>query len=371
MRRILRAALPLAIFLLLTVCLCSCTRAQTGSFTVVRGDEYSPYRTYGAAILPGFTITDGSLYQAVTAGGAAAAFDYQADEMTENGCFWYPQFQASVVIAVDRDKTDSAVSGWRDLAEIPDNVGLDDRVYLGEYLAAMTYGLTGELRDLSAACSLLRAVYASGRLDTSGAGRPVWICFDYEAAACAAQGRNIEIVVPAEGTLTFTSGIVSRSPLAGLSGFDLPSDAAVRPSARAGLFPDDSEYSRAAVLSDFTDIDRLLTNATRQYRRGVLRDKLFSSADGREHIILGDSLHVFRGGLAVERALPDRREADETYHLNRGRSRLRLGAAAHFQIPPDAVLGLVGCLLVRLLYLSARAAPALPAHGPYDCQAAV
>ena len=42
---------------------------------------------------------------------------------------------------------------------------------------------------------------------------PIQLCFDNQAAAWNRTGQDWEIIVPAEGTLSFTLGLLSDTPL--------------------------------------------------------------------------------------------------------------------------------------------------------------
>ncbi len=54
------------------------------------------------------------------------SFDSQAVPAVERGLadFWYPHYLATVIIAVDRDRTDANISGWADLAKVDEAVGM-------------------------------------------------------------------------------------------------------------------------------------------------------------------------------------------------------------------------------------------------------
>ena len=85
----------------------------------------------------------------------------------------------------------------------------DDRLTL----AALSYGLEGADYTGEQAISFLKQLAAAGRLVNNDFSQPVFVCLDYQAVALNQQGRNLQIVVPAQGTLTFTGGLLSNHSL--------------------------------------------------------------------------------------------------------------------------------------------------------------
>ena len=74
----------------------------------------------------------------------------------------------------------------------------------------MSYALEGGDCTLSAAAVPLEVLYTAGNLRFADYETPVLICFDYQAAAMQMAGRDMEIIVPAEGTLCFEKGLPER-----------------------------------------------------------------------------------------------------------------------------------------------------------------
>ena len=227
-------------------------------------------------------------------------YDAQALPALEQGLAqrWEPLYLATVVIALDRSQTDASISGWRDLLTAGEAVGMSDAepsVWLS--MAAISYALEGEDYSLTAAAKLLEGLYQRGNLRFDDYDAPVVICFDYQAAAMKLSGRDMEIVVPAEGTLCFQKGFLSHgigwdAVSAGAVlpiGFLLP-DALIQAGFRlpdgrcdAELYPPAEDYERAVTPADYTHVNQMAQQTTRILRREVRHVRLFSSADGREH----------------------------------------------------------------------------------------
>lgn len=217
---------------------------------------------------------------------AMEAYDAQAAPLMRayNAYFWYAQYAATAVLAIDRAQTDAVVSGWGDLPGAGQRVGITSREpELRLLLCAMSHALDSGFA-MEHTIELLAGLRRGGLLSTDDDSAPILICFDHEAAE-----RGLEIVVPAEGTLTFTKGLLSRSALsfpdalgAALvdAGFRLPDG-----TCDEGLYPPAADYARAAALSDYTRLNEAGQDAWRTFRRGVLRLRFYSTADGREHML--------------------------------------------------------------------------------------
>jgi hypothetical protein len=116
---------------------------------------------------------------------------------------------------------------------------------------------------------------------------PVLICFDYNAAMLIKNGRNLEIVVPREGTYSYEKGLLSKTPLQFAKGTDelLVSSGFRLLNGRGepSLYPAPSAYKNAKTVTDYRRIIAVSLNAVRVLRRNILRTRMYSSSDGREH----------------------------------------------------------------------------------------
>lgn len=282
-------------------------------------DTQSPYPS-AAQRLPGYEFkkdTSGYVAGRIAKNAAVEAFDFQAQTLLQSGhaLRYYPQYAATVVLAIDRDLTGALISGWNDLRNAGERVafqsgGVDFRCQF----AALSYGLSGESFSLDEALSLLECLSEKGLLCAQRTA-PVWICFDYEAAAEIKAGRNIEIVVPKEGTLSFECGLLSKNALV------LPEQAekliqyGLRMTAGAcdgALYPDSAAYSPARTLADSTRMNTAMENAYARYRREALHTRRLSTADGREHTLAAMAtilLVIAWGGSMIGRTLNKRLRA--------------------------------------------------------------
>ena len=146
---------------------------------------------------------------------ATEAFDVQALPALEHGVasYWYPQYLATVVIAVDRDRAAANISGWNDLFAEEEAVGIAGSCLNQMVFSAVAYGLEGEDYTLLGAANALGKMRKAGLLRPGSLEPALVICYDFQVAAMIRDGRNIEIVVPVEGTFSYERGLLSNTEL--------------------------------------------------------------------------------------------------------------------------------------------------------------
>lgn len=155
---------------------------------------------------------------------AIEVYDFEAERFqrgTSDPLYWYPHFTATVVFAVPEDAP-VPVTRWADLRQdvtivLPDCSPAREIFFL---LLAQRMGL-----DLDVAFHQLAQMKAEGRLRfypvhrgvrsifAGGDARDVYVLFDHEANLLIRSGARLTVVTPADGTLSFTKGLLSRSPL--------------------------------------------------------------------------------------------------------------------------------------------------------------
>ena len=282
------------LLLLLCLLLTGCSAAASGGH-LISGAEGS--EAYSEALLPflsGYALRDGedTLYAEVSRGSAVVCFDVQAIPAMARGVgrYWYPHVSATVVLAVDRTRTDAVITGWNSLRERGIPVGISSFSVVRNMLAmgALSYGLDRKEPAKGDALDFLEQLCQNGGFELDGSDAPILICLDYEAAAWNRNGGTYEIIVPVEGTLSYRMGLLSDVPLTLEPGLDeallsagLPLAGGERPSG----FPED--YRSARTLSE-EDYDRFLAitgDSSRDLRRQVFHARLYTTADLREHIL--------------------------------------------------------------------------------------
>lgn len=226
------------------------------------------------------------------------AFDLQAIPLLHAGVAneYRTDFVGTIVIAVDRNQIEDSIEGWNCLRHGDQKVyfghkGKLSHIEFGYAILAMSYGLDFSNNNLHNTIHFLQTLHSNGRLSSNNlSSAPIAILFDYQAAQMIKDGRNLEIIVPVEGTLSFPIGIMSTNnvKLPDISpsdliaaGFRLPdgvSDALIYPHS------DDYSYIQNAVLTNESGLG--FVNAIALFRRQVLRERRFSPANGLENLLL-------------------------------------------------------------------------------------
>lgn len=280
--------------LLLCLLLAGCS-VETSEGHLVPVAEGS--REYSSALdpfLPGYTLREAedTLYGELSQGNSVACFDVQAVPAMARGVgrYWYPHVSATVVLAVDRTRTDAVITGWNSLRESRVPVGMSSFSVVRNMLAigAISYGLNPKEPTKGDALDFLEQLCQNGGFELDGSDAPILICLDYEAAAWNRSGGTYEIIVPVEGTLTYRMGLLSDTPLTLEPGLDdalLSAGLSLAGGERPPDFP--ADYRSACVLGE-EDYDRFLAitgDSSRDLRRQVFHSRLYTTADLREHIL--------------------------------------------------------------------------------------
>ena len=231
-------------------------------------------------------ITAGSEIPFLRKGSAAETFEVTASPILEKGgeAYWYPQYQAAVIIAADISVTGEEIRGWQDLLNIDAPVGVS-RSDFKFILAAVSYGLEGDEYSPLSAAGLFKVLNDQNRLRMNDMQAPVVICFDHQAASMAKNGRTLKIIVPYEGTFVYGKGLLSTVPLEFSADADLVLlDAGFRlPDGRCdqSVYPQEQSYSAAGEPKDLPRLYSILENSTRIYKYSILSERQYLAADGR------------------------------------------------------------------------------------------
>ena len=104
------------------------------------------------------------------------AFDVQAIPAMDRGVgrYWYPHVSATVVLAVDRTRTDAVITGWNSLRESRVPVGMSSFSVVRNMLAigAMSYGLNPKEPTKGDAPDFLEQLCQNGGFELDGSDAP-------------------------------------------------------------------------------------------------------------------------------------------------------------------------------------------------------
>jgi hypothetical protein len=237
------------------------------------------------------------------------AFSTQAQVLAQNKDYtWQPHYQATVVLAVREDIQD--ITGWQDALASKYKIAITERQpYFSYLLMGLSYGLSGRWETQSAV-NYLRQLQQEERLVINNKfgsisflnkprqeqDTPIMIVFDYQAVQLQKLGNKYKIIIPKEGTLTLTKGILTKGPLAidnnklaeslAKHGFrPVPSLQKFLPSQMNSAYPRERYYQIATGVPDQEDFTNLADNLGAQVRRQVFGVRYFATADGFEHYL--------------------------------------------------------------------------------------
>ena len=280
--------------LLLCLILAGCGTVDTGGRLISAAEGAEAYSAALAPFLPGYSLqtAEDTLYAEVSRGNAVACFDVQAIPAMDRGVgrYWYPHVSATVVLAVDRTRTDAVVTGWNSLRENRVPVGMSSTSIVRNMLVlgALSYGLNPKEPSKRDALDFLEHLCQNGGFELEGSDAPILLCLDYEAAAWNRNGGDYEIIAPVEGTLSYRMGLFSDVPLAleprldaALLSAGLPLASGERPQD----FPGDYRWARTLGEEDYDWFLKVTGDSSRDLRRQVFHTRLYTTADMREHIL--------------------------------------------------------------------------------------
>ena len=280
--------------LLLGLMLTGCSAADSGEHLISAVEGSGEYSAVLVPFLSGYSLREAedTLYAEVSRGNAVACFDIQAVPAMNQGVgrYWYPHVSATVVLAVDRTRTDAVITGWNSLRESGVAVGISSTSVIRNMLAmgALSYGLNQKEPAKRDALLFMEHLYQNGGFGLEYPDAPILLCLDYEAAAWNRSGGNYEIIVPVEGTLSYCIGLLSDVPLTLEPGLDEALLSAGLPLAngeRPMGFPSDYRSAHMLGEEDYDWFLELTKDSSRDLRRQVFHTRLYTTADLREHIL--------------------------------------------------------------------------------------
>ncbi|QRN84815.1 ABC transporter substrate-binding protein [Clostridia bacterium] len=281
------------IILIVANILSGCSKELKSDSILFTLDDYSLYPKVVEQILPKYTtgLSDNNAYYILDNGAVAEAFDTQAAGAIGTGIanHWYPQYLATVVIAVDRNQTDADVTSWNDLLATQQEVGFSDTPgNVQMLLAAMAYGLEGGHYTLTKPINLLTSLQERHLLKINSFEAPIIICYDYQAVNLMEKGRNLQIIVPEEGTLTYEKGLLSNEDLNFSGDVNQVLLAAnlrlLDGESNLTIYPDERAYRPAIRVDDYNYFSKATQNASCLMERNVLKARIYMSIDQREHL---------------------------------------------------------------------------------------
>ncbi len=281
-----------ALVLLTLLTLVGCTRLAPCEVVVRDESGYAEaLRSDGLVI---GTHANLSPWRALGSGRAVEAASYQAVPALDRGlaAAWYPHYLVTPVIAVDRSRTAASPTTWAELRELRDPLSISLRGDGALVLTTLAAAVAPDRPTADAVADLLRPVADAGLLRFDDPDAAVLVCLDSEAAALIGQGRPLEVVVPRDGSLTVTRGLLAPAPLVLppvsdallAAGYRLP-DGTADPS----RYP--ADYAAARTFDQADALASVAPDLVGSVRRELLGEVRLAS-NGEEHLLVAAAFAV-------------------------------------------------------------------------------
>ncbi len=223
-------------------------------------------------------------------GDSIALYDYQAAELLPNleGYTFTPHLSETVVIALDRSYTDHHIDSFSDIlkTDLVVSFDLEDKFNYNDYgsprarhiMLAMSEALYDSYDTQSLGEFMLYLEQDGERFCYLDMWQPIIITTDKKAATLISQGREIEVVIPEDGTTTVHYGILSKD-------LNIPLDSKLSTSlitagyrtakgeADSALYPTD--YQDAHFIENDLDFRGSSASVSADIRRATFEEDLY------------------------------------------------------------------------------------------------
>ncbi len=206
---------------------------------------------------------------------------------------FFPHFTKTVVIVVDRSLTDENIESFSDLVSTKLKINFDFGASVAdkqwEYpsthhiVIAMADAIYGSY-DIEAIAEDFGKIADESRFFTDDMLKPVIVTTDDVAVQMIKSGRDLEIIIPKDGThsidfgaLVYDESIVFDSSLQNAliaSGYRLPDG-----NCDLDYYPSFEEYSRANYIEDIVAYNQASSQVSKTLRRDAFNTRLFGFAN--------------------------------------------------------------------------------------------
>ncbi len=123
---------------------------------------------------------------------------------------FYPLYREAVVLTANKQQVEEELSGWQDLSVLGHSISMPEREPNQYYVwAAISYGLTGGFQR-EAVQEYLVDIYQQERLFWENRVAPIQIAFYSDYIYSEKSRKQMRLIFPREGTLSFQVGLLSR-----------------------------------------------------------------------------------------------------------------------------------------------------------------
>lgn len=239
------------------------------------------------------TIKDFYLVEFTSGVDAVLTYDITALPLIESGAkyHFYPLYTDIIAIGIEKGGIDRNISSWEDIKLIEEKVSLpEDDFSIKSVWATLSHSYTKKIKN-DIPLHYLKELNEKNRLYWDNKDTPIQISFISALENQISEGKDIDIIVPKEGTLSFELGILSHEPI------DERSIEILKKSINPPHFITKGNIiSGISLQKDFLNIGQLLP-IIRQKIRGVRK---YGPAGSRSHQLVSIILIIFISVLTAQ-----------------------------------------------------------------------
>ncbi len=260
--------------------------------------EYTPEPVMKAIreYLPDYEIgipSDNHYVQFLQSTGGVLAYDVEAKALIDSGAdyYFYPLYNDVIAIAVDREQTNAAVSGWEDIKLLKGEVSFPEEEPLLRYIwGTLSYVYTEEIKH-ETPVKYLKSLHDENRLTWDNSGAAIQISFLSTFFHQIQEKKDLEIIIPKEGSLSFKVGILSHHPI------DEKIIKNIKDNCKMFNYSYDSIVTPGIILQkDFMELGQLLP----RLRRNILGIRKYAPAGVQGHHLASLILIILIIGFTVQ-----------------------------------------------------------------------
>ncbi|HZJ76243.1 MAG TPA: hypothetical protein VFC70_00915, partial [Oscillospiraceae bacterium] len=215
------------------------------------------------------------------------SYDIEALSLMESNSdyYFYPLYTDVIAIGIDRDQTDITINGFKDLETVSEKISLSGYEPNLRYIwAVLSYSFTGKFQHNTVA-QYLKLFEENNQLVWDDTGAPITISFASVFQNRNDEGKNIETIIPGEGTMSFDVGILSYNPIDDNLIKTIKEDYKFLDYSNNGDISEQDYKNIIPAISfkkEFMEFDII----KKYVRRDVLGVRKYSVADDKEHHII-------------------------------------------------------------------------------------
>ncbi len=274
-----------------------------GNNVLIVNELHSPYVKTIQELYPEIELRGSlhtSAFQQFYNGKNVEAYKSQVVALVNNHLHYYfePHYTNTVIIAVDRDQTNETLTHFKDIfsseSEINFNFGEENGSKLWDLPSAqhivlsMSLALYGDYA-VQAIAEDFYTLNKEKRFFANDESKPISVMYDTEAVQLLKKGRNIEIIIPQDGTLSFDGGIFSKNTM----GFknDAFNNLLVENGMRLvngvahPYFPNSKAYEKAHKIEDFNEFNKVSNTVGFTLRRNAFETERYGFTDHKARAV--------------------------------------------------------------------------------------